>query len=217
MKVNAFRSAATVAFSVAFAGVMFAQSSPQSSPPQSTPPPTTRPQTDSQQDRQSGTRGMDGQTVTVTGCLAQEKSVAGQTPNVAERAGVTPDYILTNVQMRSAAPSASGATGAPGAPGSRPTTGAPGSTGTPPSATGAPGAAAAGAAGAAGATNVRLKEVDNDQMRANLNKRVEVTGRFEAAPEATAGAAVTPGPNKPIPEVHVTNVRALNEPCTPQQ
>jgi hypothetical protein len=39
------------------------------------------------------------QTVTVTGCLKAEKDVPGRRPNVAERAGITEDYILTNVKM----------------------------------------------------------------------------------------------------------------------
>lgn len=41
------------------------------------------------------------QVVTVTGCLKAEKDVPGRRPNVAERAGVTEDYILTNVKMAS--------------------------------------------------------------------------------------------------------------------
>ena len=39
------------------------------------------------------------QVVTVTGCLKAEKDVPGRRPNVAERAGVTEDYILTSVKM----------------------------------------------------------------------------------------------------------------------
>jgi hypothetical protein len=39
------------------------------------------------------------QQVTISGCLRAEKDVPGRTPNVAERAGVGEDYILTNVKM----------------------------------------------------------------------------------------------------------------------
>jgi hypothetical protein len=39
------------------------------------------------------------QVVTITGCLKEEKDVPGLTPNPAERAGVTEDYILTAVKM----------------------------------------------------------------------------------------------------------------------
>jgi hypothetical protein len=40
-----------------------------------------------------------GQTITITGCLKQEKDVAGLTPNPAERVGVAEDYVLTGVKM----------------------------------------------------------------------------------------------------------------------
>lgn len=39
-----------------------------------------------------------GQTLTITGCLKDEKDVASLKPNVAERAGITNDYVLTNVK-----------------------------------------------------------------------------------------------------------------------
>jgi hypothetical protein len=38
-------------------------------------------------------------TIKVTGCLKNEKDVAGLKPNVAERAGITEDYILTDVKL----------------------------------------------------------------------------------------------------------------------
>lgn len=41
----------------------------------------------------------DQQVVTVRGCLKEEKDVPGLRPNVAERAGITEDYVLTNVKM----------------------------------------------------------------------------------------------------------------------
>lgn len=40
-----------------------------------------------------------GQTVTITGCLKEEKDVPGQRPSVAERAGMGNDFVLTNVKM----------------------------------------------------------------------------------------------------------------------
>ena len=36
--------------------------------------------------------------MTIVGCLKEEKDVAGLKPNVAERVGVTEDYILTSVK-----------------------------------------------------------------------------------------------------------------------
>jgi hypothetical protein len=37
--------------------------------------------------------------ITITGCLKAEKDVPGLTPNPAERAGVTEDYILTAIKL----------------------------------------------------------------------------------------------------------------------
>lgn len=39
------------------------------------------------------------QTITITGCVKPESDVPGHKPNVVERAGVTEDYILTDVKM----------------------------------------------------------------------------------------------------------------------
>jgi len=36
--------------------------------------------------------------MTIVGCLKEEKDVVGLKPNVAERAGITEDYILTSVK-----------------------------------------------------------------------------------------------------------------------
>ena len=38
----------------------------------------------------------------ITGCLKAEKDVPGMKPNVAERAGISEDYILTGVKMSAA-------------------------------------------------------------------------------------------------------------------
>ena len=47
-------------------------------------------------------------TIKVTGCLKNEKDVAGLKPNVAERAGITEDYILTDVKLAGDSKSAMG-------------------------------------------------------------------------------------------------------------
>jgi hypothetical protein len=184
MKVKAIGLAATLASTVAFATVVTSQGT--SSPPQ---PPTTQ-SGSAAAGAQQDLRGMDGQTVTVSGCLKTEESVPGQKPNIAERAGVAPDYILTDVQARSASPSGGGG-----------------------------GAAAAGAPGAASsAMNVKLTKVDNDKMRENLNKQVEVTGRLNAkGATGTAGAAAsaaTGGSSKALPELEVQSIRVTGQTCT---
>jgi len=43
--------------------------------------------------------GNASQAITITGCVKPETDVPGRKPNVVERAGVTEDYILTNVKM----------------------------------------------------------------------------------------------------------------------
>lgn len=72
--------------------------SAQTPTPQTTPNPQT-PRTQPQAERQDTQRTTSPQSVTVTGCLKEEKDVPGRSPNVAERAGVSEDYILTNVKM----------------------------------------------------------------------------------------------------------------------
>jgi hypothetical protein len=69
---------------------------PQSRPQQPQQrPDVARPADDAQRTSQAGTP----QVITVTGCLKAEKDVPGRRPNIAERAGVTEDYILTSVKM----------------------------------------------------------------------------------------------------------------------
>ena len=64
--------------------------------PQTTPP---QPPADRQTPVTDAARAQVGQVITITGCLKEEKDVPGLKPNVAERAGVSEDYILTNVKM----------------------------------------------------------------------------------------------------------------------
>jgi hypothetical protein len=220
MKSNAFRNAATLAFSVTFAGAMMAQSPSPSTPqtPQPTPQ-TTRPDTD----RQDSLKGMIGQTVTLSGCLAREGASGGATtgtPGTPGTPGTQPtgtdaNFVLTNVQVRSGAPT--------------PGTDSPSPTGTP---------SAPRTAGAAD-MKVKLKASGTTDLSENVNKRVEVTGRLQEAsssmsdrPGTTPGSPGTPGaPGTPetgapgamshsmdkMPELQVSNVRVLEQSCTPEQ
>ena len=71
-------------------GAQAPQTSPTPQPPDNRQPTIT----------QTPTRAQPANpTMTISGCLLQEKDVAGSNPNVAERAGVTEDYILTDVKM----------------------------------------------------------------------------------------------------------------------
>lgn len=67
---------------------------PQAPPPNpAAPPQAQRPMSDTQR------TGNADQAITITGCLKEEKDVPGLKPSVAERAGVTDDYVLTNVKI----------------------------------------------------------------------------------------------------------------------
>lgn len=59
------------------------QQTPQPAPTRTQPPQATQPAAD---------------TLKIVGCLKAEKDVAGLKPNIAERAGITEDYILTAVK-----------------------------------------------------------------------------------------------------------------------
>lgn len=168
--------------------------------------PTTQPPTTQQQPRSpSGLQALDGQTVTATGCLKREADVPGQEPSAPERAGIMPDFVLTNVQVRSASPGGA-----------------------------APGREAAPAP-SAGGTNIKLVRVDNDEMTANLNRQVEVTGRIDATPgprigtgtpdrprtgtggTETTGRTATGQRSDELPELEVQSVRVTNQTCTPMK
>jgi hypothetical protein len=92
--------------------------------------------------------------------------------------------------------------------------------------------------GAASTMKIKLKESGAAKLGENVNKRVEVTGRLEAAssssmakPGTTPGAPGTPGtPGTPetgaprtagaadaMPEMQVSNIRVLDQTCTAKQ
>ena len=90
MRTRLMMMAALVSASALTASAQTPQSRPQ--PPQR-PAETARPTDDVQR------TGHTPQVITVTGCLKAEQDVPGRRPNVAERAGVTEDYVLTSVKM----------------------------------------------------------------------------------------------------------------------
>jgi hypothetical protein len=103
MNLKALRSAATLSFSVALAGAIYAQGTP------TTQPPAPR----------QGAPSTDGQTVTVTGCLVK----ASDLPGASASAASATDFALANVQMRSTSP---GGTAGATASGTAPSGTAPG-------------------------------------------------------------------------------------------
>ena len=98
--------------------------------------------------------------VTVEGCLVREADVPGRKPNVAERAGVTEDYILTTTKM------VKGTAPAPSArPEDRPV----------------------GTAGAAAAM-YEVEGIDDDKLKPHLGRRVQIDGTFENVNRAPAAS-----------------------------
>ncbi len=133
------------------------------------------------------------QTVTLEGCLLQEKDVPGRSPNVAEKADVMEDYILTNAKFVKGAPHASGATGATGA--EQPT----------------------GTSGMAAATSMfEVRGIDDTQLKSYVGQRVEIEGRVDPADFAERKAEKATGEKSgDLPELHGTVIRKAtsSEPC----
>ncbi len=120
-----------------------------------TQPPTTQPPTT--QTPATATAAQNMATTTIQGCVYKEQDIPGRSPNVAEKAGVMEDYILV------AAPAGMSATA--------------GTSGTTPPAT----AGTTGTAGAMSGTKAyKLEKIADEQLRAVVGKRVEVTGRVDA-------------------------------------
>jgi hypothetical protein len=157
-----------------------------------TQPPTT--QTPTTQTPAPATAAQATATTTIQGCVYKEQDIPGRSPNVAEKAGVMEDYILV------ASANASGATA-----GTSGTTGTAGTTG----------------GTMAGTKAYKLEKVADEQLRAVVGKRVEVTGRVDAERGDTAtGTATTPardanvGPDKiELPEFEVTSMKEVAGTC----
>jgi hypothetical protein len=150
------------------------------------PPPTT-PESPTATPRAGDTR-----TVTATGCLKAEKDVPGARPNVAERAGVGEDFILTQAKLTKGAAGSSG------------------SSQTPPS---------AGAAGGMGAGAMyKVSGLDDEKLRSHINQQVEVQGNLLDRTAVTG----TPKPTSPgagtapdeVQEIRATAIKMIAATCT---
>ena len=98
--------------------------------------------------------------VTVEGCLVREADVPGRQPNVAERAGVAEDYILTSTKMiKGSAPAGAGSA----RPSETPT----------------------GTSGAAGAM-YEVEGIDDEKLKQHVGQRVQIEGTFENVDRAQA-------------------------------
>jgi hypothetical protein len=141
--------------------------------------------------------------VTVEGCLVREKDVPGREPNVAERAGVAEDYILTNVKFLKGSPhaSAGAAVGTAGATGTSGTTA---------------GATSEAGTHAMAGMKFEVRGIDEARLQPFVGQRVEIEGKIDPADfpervrEKTAGE-----PAGDLPELQGTVIRksSNDEPC----
>jgi hypothetical protein len=92
------RTGLTLTALILAGGMTLAAQAPQN-PPTAPPSPAPQPAAERQTPVTDAARAQAGQALMITGCLKEEKDVPGLKPNVAERAGVSEDYILTNVKM----------------------------------------------------------------------------------------------------------------------
>ena len=94
------RTGLTITALMLAGGMTLAAQAPQN-PPTAAQAPAPSPAAARQTPVSDSARAQVGQTLMITGCLKEEKDVPGLKPNVAERAGVSEDYILTDVKMAS--------------------------------------------------------------------------------------------------------------------
>jgi hypothetical protein len=161
---------------------------------QSTSPPAAQEPTPAQ--------AASAQTVTVEGCLVREQAVPGREPNVAERAGVMEDYILTSVKFVKGHPHPSAPTGTSGA-------------------TGATGTAAGETAGTSGMakadTKLEVRGIDDEQLQQFIGQRVQIEGRVDPSDfaERAREKATTGEKSGDLPELHGTVIRksSSTDPC----
>jgi hypothetical protein len=141
----------------------------------------------------------EAQRVTATGCLRQERDVPGMAPDLAERAGLGEDFVLTNAKLTSVA--------MPSTP---------------------PGADSSGSARRPSSAMYRITGLDNDKLQPLLNQRVEVTGRLLPSPRATEIAPPTVDPERQpeaeaqpqrgraedLPQIRASAIKAIAASCT---
>lgn len=130
--------------------------------------------------------------MTLIGCLAREQDVPGRKPNVAERAGVLEDYILTSAapadqQSPSATPRATGTSGS--------------------------------VTSSNISAMYKVEGIPDDRLKELVGKKVEVTGHVDAGEQretrGTSGSVTPATPNDHMPEFEATAIREIPGSCTP--
>jgi hypothetical protein len=136
-----------------------------------------------------------GASMTLVGCLQNEDAVPGRRSNVAERAGVLEDYILTEAKPASDSSATAGTAGTSGS------------------------SASSASAGNISAS-YKIEGIPDERLKSLVGKRVEVMGRVDAddarevAPTGTAGAATPRTPDDDMPEFEATSIREVAGSCS---
>jgi hypothetical protein len=142
-------------------------------------PPQTQPPTGSQATEQQA------RTVTVEGCLMREADVPGRKPNVAERAGIAEDYILTSTKMiKGSAPAMTEPR-----PGETPT-------------------------GTSGTRELmyKVEGIDDEKLKQHIGRRVQIEGTFENVDRAQARPGAE-RPTDDLVEIRGTVIRQVAGEC----
>jgi hypothetical protein len=156
-----------------------AQNPPQT-PPAQQPPATRTPATQDNADRATAP-------VTVEGCLLREEDVPGREPNVAERAGIGEDFILTQSKViKGTAPSRTASTAKPGE--------AVGTSGTKPS------------------MMFEVEGISGADLKKHAGHRVQIDGTFENIDNA-AKPAESKTPADDLPEIRGVAIRQVAGEC----
>ena len=161
-------------FGCAAASVMaVAVSAAAQNPPPQTPPATQPP----------------GQVATLEGCLIKEADVPGRKPNVAERAGIAEDYILTHIKAIKGSLPAGAAEAKPGTP--------------------------VGTAGYTRATMFEVRGIDDEQLKKHVGRRVQIEGTF-ANVDRLQAKPETQTPLDDLAEIRGTAIRQVSGECPPK-
>jgi hypothetical protein len=129
------------------------------------------------------------QMATVEGCLMKEADVPGRKPNVAERAGIAEDYILTHIKSVKGALPAGAAEAKPGTP--------------------------VGTAGYTRATMFEIRGIDDEQLKKFVGRRVQIEGTFQNVDRLQARPE-TQTPNDDLAEIRGATIRQVSGECPPK-
>jgi hypothetical protein len=174
------------ALGCAFAGALaitasVAAQNPPQTPPAQQPPATRTPATD-KFDKATAA-------VTVEGCLMREEDVAGRKPNVAEKAGIGEDFILTQTKMiKGSAPAKGGSQAKAGE--------------------------AVGTSGTRGASMMyEVEGISGADLKTHAGHRVQIDGSFENTDNA-AKAPESKTPADDLVELRGVTIRQVAGECS---